>query len=282
MRERLDERVREQGVNVARLARQLAALFAQPEREGWLFGEEEGQIDGRRLAQLVSSPAERHLFRQERFQPKPHTLVSLLIDCSGSMKGHIEAVAVLVDVFGRALQQAGISTEVLGFTTGAWNGGRVQRDWMALGRPSHPGRLNEVTYMVYKDADTSWRRARSAMAALLKPDLFREGIDGEALDWACTRMNGRDESRRVLLVISDGCPMDTATNLANDTFYLDNHLKDVVARRERLGEVEIYGLGVGLDLSPYYSRCLALDLSQGLSNAVFAEILQMLGGHRRR
>ncbi len=282
LREALDERVREQGVNVARLARQLAALFAQPDRDGWQFGEEEGHIDGRRLAQLVSSPAERRLFRQERVQPRAHTLVSLLIDCSGSMKEHIEPVAVLVDVFLRAMQQAGVSTEVLGFTTGAWNGGRVQRDWMAKGRPKHPGRLNEVTYMVYKDAETSWRRARPSIAAMLKPDLFREGVDGEAVDWACARMNGRDEQRRVLIVISDGCPMDTATNLANDPFYLDNHLKDVVARYERQAEVEIFGLGVGLDLSPYYSRCLALDLSQGLSNGVFAEILQLLGGHHHR
>ena len=206
-----------------------------------------GQIDGRRLAQLVSSPAERHLFRQERFQPKPHTLVSLLIDCSGSMKAHIEAVAVLVDIFVRASLQAGINTEVLGFTTGAWNGGRAQRDWLAQGRPAHPGRLNEVSYMVYKDAETGWRRARPAIAALLKPDLFREGVDGEAVDWACARMSGRDEQRRVLIVISDGCPMDTATNLANDAFYLDNHLKEVVARHERQADIDIFGLGVGLD-----------------------------------
>ena len=282
LRERLDERVREQGVNIARLSRQLAALFAQPQRDGWSFGEEEGYIDGRRLAQLISSPAERRLFRQERFWPTPHTLVSLLVDCSGSMKEHIESVAMLIDVFGRALQQAGVGTEVLGFTTSAWNGGRVQRDWLAEGRPPHPGRLNELTYMVYKDAQTSWRRARPSIAAMLKPDLFREGVDGEAVDWACARLTGHDETRRVLIVISDGCPMDTATNLANDQFYLDNHLKDVVARREQQGEVEIYGLGVGLDLSPYYSRCLALDLSQGLSNKVFAEIVELLGGHHRR
>ena len=282
LRERLDARVGEQGVNVPRLARQLGALFAEPEQDGWLFGQEEGRIDGRRLAQVVSSPAERRVFRQDRHQPRAHTLVSLLVDCSGSMKEHIESVAVLIDVFGRALQLAGISLEVLGFTTGAWNGGRAQRDWLAQGRPAHPGRLNEVSYMVYKDAGTGWRRARPAIAGLLKPDLFREGVDGEAVDWACARMGGREERRRVLIVISDGCPMDTATNLANDPYYLDNHLKDVVARHERQGEVEIYGLGVGLDLSPYYSRCLALDLSQGLSNRVFNDILELLRGHRRR
>jgi cobaltochelatase CobT len=282
LREHLDDKVREQGVSVSRMARQLAVLFAQPQRDGWLFGQEEGLIDGRRLAQLVSSPTERRLFRVDDYRPVSRTLVSLLIDCSGSMKEHIETVAVLVDILGRALQQAGIGSEVLGFTTGAWNGGRVQRDWMASGRPTHPGRLNEVTYMVYKDADSCWRRARTAIAAMLKPDLFREGADGEAVDWACARLNGRDETRRLLIVISDGCPMDTATNLANDAFYLDNHLKDVVARHERQGDVEIYGLGVGLDLGPYYRRSLALDLSRGLDNQVFHEILQLLGGHHRR
>ena len=282
LRERLDRRVNDQGINIPRLARRLASLFAQPARDGWVFGEEEGTIDGRRLAQVISSPTQRRVFYQDRYRPIPHTLFSILIDCSGSMKAHIEPVAVLVDVLVRALQQAGVSTEILGFTTGAWNGGRVQRDWMARGRPQHPGRLNELTYMVYKDADASWRRARPAIAALLKPDLFREGVDGEAIDWACARMRGRCETRRLLLVISDGCPMDTATNLANDPFYLDNHLKEVIARHEQQGEVEIYGLGVGLDLSPYYSRCLALDFSQGLDNDMLGEIVCLLrGGHRR-
>ena len=147
LRERLDGRVREQGVNIARLSRQLAALFAQPQRDGWSFGEEEGFVDGRRLAQLISSPGERRLFRQERFWPTPHTLVSLLIDCSGSMKQHIESVAMLIDVLGRALQQAGVGTEVLGFSTSAWNGGRVRRDWLAKGRPPHPvGSTNSLTW----------------------------------------------------------------------------------------------------------------------------------------
>ena len=280
LRERLDARVREQGVNVVRLARQLAMLFAEPERDDWLFGEDEGHIDGRRLSQLVASPAEKRVFRRERMQWRPHTRVGLLIDCSGSMKEHIESVAVLIDVFGRALCQAGIGVEILGFTTGAWNGGRAQRDWMANGRPPHPGRLNEVSHRVYKDADTSWRRARPTIAAMLKADLFREGVDGEAVDWACRRLTACEVSRRVLMVISDGCPMDTATGLANDPFYLDNHLKEVVARRERQGEVEIVGLGVGLDLSPHYSRCLALDLSQGLNNRVFTEIMALLARRR--
>lgn len=276
LRERLDTLINQQRINLPRLSRQLATLFARPTRDGWSYGEEEGYIDGRRLAQLVSSPGERRLFQQERYLPKPDTLFTFLIDCSGSMKEHIASVALIVDVFARALERADVSSEILGFTTGAWNGGRASRDWMANGRPRYPGRLNEVMHLVYKDADTRWRRARPSIAAMLKPDLFREGVDGEAIDWACMRMAARPESQRVLMVISDGCPMDTATKLANDEFYLDNHLQDVVARHEHSGQVRIYGLGVGLDLGPYYRHRLALDLSGGVDTHVLDEIVGLL------
>ena len=281
-RERLDRRIAEQGLNIPRLARELKALLAAPTRNGWDGSQEEGHIDGRRLAQLIVAPTERRLFRVERQEPEADCLVSFLIDCSGSMKQHIESVAMLVDVFVRALEQAGVSSEVLGFTTEAWNGGRAQRDWQRAGRPSHPGRLNELCHLVFKDADTPWRRARPDIAALLKADLFREGIDGEAVDWACARMEGRNESRRLLIVMSDGSPMDSATHLANDAHYLDHHLRDVVARREHGGAVEICGVGVGLDLSPYYRRSQALDLSASVSNEAFREILALIAGRGRR
>ena len=280
-RERLDQRIAGLGVNTAHLARDLKALLAVPARDGWDGGQEEGVIDGRRLAQLIASPTERRLFRIEREEPRADCLVTLLIDCSGSMKEHIESVAVLVDVLVRALEQAGVASEMLGFTTGAWNGGRAQRDWVRAGRPAHPGRLNEACHMVFKDAATSWRRARPAIAALLRADLFREGIDGEALAWAMRRAEARDESRKLLLVLSDGSPMDSATNLANDAHYLDHHLKDEVARFESRG-AEIYGVGVGLDLSPYYSRSHVLDLSGSVGSVIFRELIAMIGRGARR
>ncbi|HEY8710542.1 MAG TPA: cobalt chelatase [Burkholderiaceae bacterium] len=280
-RERLDQRIAGLGVNVAHLARDLKALLAVPARDGWDGGQEEGHIDGRRLAQLISSPTERRLFRIEREEPLGDCLVSVLIDCSGSMKEHVEFIAVLIDVLVRALEQAGVASEVMGFTTGAWNGGRARRDWVRAGRPTHPGRLNEACHIVFKEADTSWRRARPSIAALLKADLFREGIDGEALDWAMRRINARTEERRLLIVVSDGSPTDSATNLANDAHYLDHHLKDVVARHEQAG-TEIYGVGVGLDLSPYYSRSHVLDLAGPVGMAVFREIFGMIGRSERR
>ena len=275
-RQRLDARVARQGINFSRLARMFAAVLTTPEKDGWRFDEEDGRIDGRRLAQLVSSPAERRLFRQDHLRPRATSAVGILIDCSGSMTGFAETLATLADILVRALDMAGVDSEVLGFTTGAWNGGRAAKEWQAAGRPPHPGRLNEVCHLLFKDASRNWRRARAGIAALLKADLFREGIDGEAVDWACDRLLMRDAERRILLVVSDGCPMDSATGLANDAFYLDNHLQQVVVRREREGAVEILGLGVGLDLSPYYRRSVAADFSSGLDNALFFELARLM------
>ena len=282
LRARLDARIAGQGVNVARLARELQALLGVPARDGWDGDQDEGYIDGRRLALLVASPTERRLFRTERIEPVANCVLSFLIDCSGSMREHIESVAMLVDVFVRALEQAGATTEVLGFTTGAWNGGLAHRDWIRAGRPQRPGRLNEVRHMVFKDAESRWQRARPDIAALLKGDLFREGIDGEAVLWACRRLAGRVEDRKLLLVISDGSPMDSATNLANDAHYLDHHLRDVVQSVETAGQVDIFGVGVGLDLSPYYSRSHVLDLAGSTGNQIFRELIDLIAGRGRR
>jgi cobaltochelatase CobT len=281
-RVQLDRLLVASGLNLARLARELKALLARPAHDGWDSAMEEGRIDGRRLAQLIASPTERRLFRSEHVDAQTDCVLAFLIDCSGSMKQHIEAVAVLVDLFARALEQAGVASEVLGFTTGAWNGGRARRDWQRAGQPALPGRLNEVCHMVFKDADTRWRRARAGMAALLKSDLFREGIDGEAVDWAVARLEARPETRKLLVVVSDGCPMDGATHLANDAFYLDNHLKQVLQRHERQAQVEICAIGVGLDLSPFYSRSQALDLGTPPGPAVLRDILQLLARPARR
>lgn len=281
-RQRLDTRVAAQGLNIARLARQLKALLAVPTRGDWASAQEEGLIDGRRLAQLVASPTERRLFRHELREPQADCVVGFLIDCSGSMRQHIESVALLVDVFARALDMAGVASEILGFTTGAWNGGRALRDWQRAGRPPHPGRLNEVAHLVFKDGDTPWRRARRSIAALLKDDLFREGIDGEALAWAAARLAARGEARRLLIVVSDGCPMDGATLLANDEHYLDHHLQQVAAGIEADGIVELAALGVGLDLSPYYGHCQAIDLDAGVGNRVLQEVLALIGRRGQR
>lgn len=286
LRVRLDALVAQSALNVGRLARDLRTLLAAPVQDDWTSGQEQGRIDGRRLAQLVANPAERRLFREPHWQPHARCVVGLLLDCSGSMKRHNEPLAVLVDVLARALEDAGAGVEVLGFTTRSWQGGCAARDWQRAGRPPHPGRLAELRHVVFKDLETSWRRARPGLAALLKNDLFREGIDGEAVEWACARLRAADTGpeprRRILIVVSDGSPMETATHLANDAHYLDHHLRQVVARQQSIGGVEILGLGVGLDLSPYYGRCHALELDGLPGRAVFGELMELIAGRHRR
>lgn len=279
-REQLDQDVIRAGINVGRLARHLQALFAVRVDDGWNTAQEEGRIDGRLLSQLVASPTERRLFKQVRQEPVADCAVTFLLDCSGSMKQYAQRVSVLVDVFARALEQAGITTEVLGFTTAAWNGGRPRKEWMRAGSPSHPGRLNEVMHLVFKSAQLPWRRSRRALAALLKNDFYREGVDGEAVDWACARLRSRNALRRILVVVSDGSPLDSGTAQANDPHYLDHHLQDVVAAQSAVGDIEIRGLGVGLDLSPYYERSVVLDLSQGVGLRTFLEVSDLMAGRR--
>ena len=279
---RLDGRVAAQGLNLNRLARQLKAALSSPGRDDWASAQEEGLIDGRALSQLIASPTERRLFRQELREPQSDAVVSFLIDCSGSMRQHIENIAMLVDVFARALDMAGVPSEILGFTTGAWNGGRAARDWQRAGRPRHPGRLNETAHLVFKDAATGWRHARRDIAALLRPDLFREGVDGEALAWAVQRLRTRGEPRKLLVAVSDGCPMDGATELANDANYLDHHLQQVAGDVERAGDIELAAIGVGLDLSPYYGHCQAIDLDAGLGHQVFQDVMTLFTRRSRR
>ncbi len=282
-RARLDRRIAAQRVHLARLARALHALLAVPAHDGWDGAQEEGRIDGRTLARLVATPAERRLFRREHSEPRADAAVTFLIDCSGSMKVHAEDLSVLVDVFARALDMAGVPSEILGFTTGAWNGGRARRDWLRAGRPLRPGRLNERLHLRFKSFATPWRRGRAGMAALLKSDLFREGLDGEAVEWAASRLAQREETRKILFVVSDGSPMDGATHLANDDHTLDLHLRQVTERIERAGSIEVHGIGVGLDLSAFYRSSHVLDLDARIGNAMFAEVLGLIAkrGMRR-
>lgn len=274
-RERLDRRIARRGLNPARLARELRALLAEPVQDGWDTGREDGRLDGRRLAQLVASPGDGRVFRSERTTAATSTLVTFLVDCSGSMKRQAGEIAVLVDIYARALEQAGAACEVLGFTTGAWNGGRVREAWLRAGRPAEPGRLNERRHLILKAATTPWRRARRGLAGLLKEDLFREGLDGEAVQWAGVRMSERPEQRRLLVVVSDGSPSDSATDLANGPGYLPAHL-DAALRCVEASGVVACGLGVGADLSRHYRRWHELDLSDGCRNRTLRETLSLI------
>lgn len=258
-RKRIAERVHREAVNVQLLAKRLQALLCVPEDSGFDSGAEEGILDGSRLSQLVASPVERRLFKTRRFEPRAAATLTFLVDCSGSMKQHAEGLAAFLDVLVRALERIEVPCEVLGYTTGAWNGGRALKDWRRSGTPTNPGRLNELNHLVFKDAETSWRTGRDGLSAMLKQTLYREGVDGEAVRWAVSRLAKREEERKVLVVISDGSPADGATANANDENYLQHDLGQVVRSIEAAGEIGIAGLGLGLDMSPYFRRNLILD-----------------------
>ena len=280
-RQRLDRIIKAQGLSASRLAHMLHAVLCAPARSGWRGDLEEGYIDGRQLAQLITSPAQRRIFQQETLAPTLDVAASFVIDCSGSMRQHIELVAVLVDVMARSLEQIGVATEVLGFTTRAWGGGRALKAWQRAGCPAHPGRLTETAHWVFKTHAEPWRHARVAMGALLKGDLFREGADGEAVAWAARRLRAIPARRRLLWIISDGSPTDRCTELANDPHYLDRHLCEVLGTIESSHHLQTYGLGVGLDLSHHHRRHLALDLSGGITNQHLRDIVALLAAHTR-
>ena len=244
------------------LMRSARAVFPEPFDDAWLTEEEEGYVDPRLLTSLIAGGRDGRVFRLPAPVDRPRGAVSVLVDCSGSMKGPIPDVAVLVDALVRALDGVDVLTEVLGYTTGAWSGGRPHREWLAAGRPPHPGRLNETCHIVFKDAATSWRQARQGIGGLLWTSMFREGIDGEAVEWAYGRLAAIEAPRRHLILISDGSPMDGATTLANAEGYLDRHLQEVVEAIESArspgvstrgdeGKVRIAGLGIGHDMSAY-------------------------------
>lgn len=276
-REQMDEELARSGLlHAGRLARYLQQRLASAQRDGWNFSQEEGYLDGSRLSQLVTDPQQRAIFKGEAQRPLNETAVTILMDCSGSMKAYAKPLSLLLDTLGRALEIAGVAVEILGFSSQAWNGGRARKQWQRAGRPEFPGRLNERLHIIFKDGGKLWRHGRHGVAALRKADIFREGIDGEAVEWACQRLRARAAKKRILLVISDGCPMDTATHQCNDEHYLDQHLRQVLAAQERMGDVKVCALGVGLDLGVFYRERLAVDLSQELDEALLFSVVELL------
>jgi cobaltochelatase CobT len=270
-----------QAVSIPRLAQRLKYLFSVPRRSGWHEGEEEGYIDGRRLSQLVAQTGYTRIFKQEKLMPVCDTVVSFLVDNSGSMKRQrFEAVTVFVDIYCRALELAGIGTEILGFTTAGWAGGESIKAWREAGSPENPGRLNDRLHIIYKSADHSWRRSRYSICAMMNPVHFREGLDGEALQWAASRLWERSEPRKCLVLISDGAPMESATSNANDEFYLDRHLRQVAMKIEHGPVIETAAIGIALDMDQYFANCITLDLEGTLGYPAFRALEQLFGTMR--
>lgn len=281
-RRRLDVQLAHQVWSLTRLVQALWRALARPQPRGRLFAQEEGHIDGRRLAQLVSSPHNHRVFYQQREEPTPQASITLLLDCSGSMRHHGMVLALLMDILGRVFERAGIPHEFLGFTTATWNGGLPAREWAAAGRrPSPPGRLNATQHLIFRSLAMTRQQSRLGLTTALRPELFREGVDGEAVQWACERLQAQTDARRkILWVVSDGGPMDSATALANPPGFLDAHLRRVVQHQMRDGGVEILGIGVGQDLSAYYPHSIGLDLDKGLSMTALLALIRTLDAAR--
>ena len=266
---------------IARLAKRLLRVLMARQVREWQFDLDEGQLDGSRLAALVASRGRARPFKQESESPFPSTVVSLLIDHSGSMRGRPMLIAALtVEIFARVLERCGVKCEVLGFTTREWDGGEPARDWAANGYPEHPGRLNALEHIVIKSADVPWRRARVALGLFLHDEMLKENIDGEALLWAHGRLLQRSEARRILVVVSDGTPMDEATMAANGHEYLESHLQAVVRDIEMRSPVQLAAIGIGHDVSSFYRNATRIARIEQLGPALTAKLTALLAEPR--
>jgi cobaltochelatase CobT len=260
LRHLLDYQVRHAQSIIVRLANRLQRRLMARQQRSWHFDQEEGLLDSARLARIVANPLLPLSFKQERDTDFRDTVVTLLIDNSGSMRGRpITLAAISADILARTLERCGVKTEILGFTTRSWKGGRAREDWIAAGKPKRPGRVNELRHIIYKEADTPWRRARTHLGLMLREGLLKENIDGEALLWAHNRLLARHENRRILMVISDGAPVDDATLAVNPMDYLDLHLREVITWIENRSRVELVAIGIGHDVTRYYTRAVTIN-----------------------
>ena len=261
---------------VARLANRLQRRLLAQQNRAWDFDLEEGILDPARLPRVIVDPFSPLSFKQERETAFRDTVVTLLLDNSGSMRGRpITVAATCADILARTLERCGVKVEILGFTTRAWKGGQSREEWLRAGKPSHPGRLNDLRHIVYKSADAPWRRVRRNLALMMREGLLKENIDGEALDWAHRRLLARSEQRRILMVISDGAPVDDATLSVNSGNYLERHLRFMIDQIEQRSPVELIAIGIGHDVTRYYSRAVTIVDAEELAGAMMDKLTEL-------
>uniref|UniRef100_UPI001575AD7A cobaltochelatase CobT-related protein n=1 Tax=Sphingomonas bacterium TaxID=1895847 RepID=UPI001575AD7A len=258
---------------VSKLANRLQRRLMAQQSRAWDFDQEEGMLDAARLARVVVSPGTSLSYKIERDTDFRDTVVTLLIDNSGSMRGRpISIAAISADILARTLERCGVKTEILGFTTRAWKGGQARESWLTAGRPPQPGRLNDVRHIVYKRADEPWRRARASLGLMMREGLLKENIDGEALLWAHARLLARPEERRILMVISDGAPVDDSTLSVNSGSYLERHLRQVIGFIEAKSPVELAAIGIGHDVTRYYARAVTIMDAEQLGGTIIEQL----------
>jgi cobaltochelatase CobT len=273
LRAYLDQQLEPLKGAVSRLANKLQRRLQAQQNRSWEFDREEGILDAGRLARVVANPTTPLSFKVEKDTEFRDTCVTLLLDNSGSMRGRpISIAAICADVLARTLERCAVKVEILGFTTRAWKGGQSRERWLAGGRPLTPGRLNDLRHIVYKAADAPWRRVRDNLGLMMKEGLLKENIDGEALEWAHRRAVARPEARRILMVISDGAPVDDSTLSVNSASFLEKHLRDVIAMVERRRAVELIAIGIGHDVTRYYARAVTITDVEQLAGAMTEQL----------
>jgi cobaltochelatase CobT len=261
---------------VSRLANKLQRRLLAQQNRSWIFDLEEGMLDTARLTRIVTDPTAPLSFKAESESPFRDTVVTLLLDNSGSMRGRpIMVAAVCADILARTLERCGVKVEILGFTTRAWKGGQSREAWISAGKPASPGRLNDLRHIVYKAADAPWRRAKKNLGLMMREGLLKENIDGEALQWAHGRLLARTEQRRILMVISDGSPVDDSTQSANAALYLDKHLRQVIAEIENRSPVELLAIGIGHDVTRWYRKALTIVDVEQLAGAMTEKLAEL-------
>ena len=261
-----------QGV-VTKLANRLQRRLMAQQSRSWAFDQEEGLLDAARLARVVVNPGQSLSYKIERDTEFRATVVTLLIDTSGSLRGRpISIAAIRADILARTLERVGVKVEILGFTTRAWKGGQSREQWLADGRPHKPGRLNDIRHIIYKQADEPWRRAKKSLGLMMREGLLKENIDGEALLWAHNRLIARPEERKVLMVISDGAPVDDSTLSVNSGAYLERHLRQVIGWIEARSPVELSAIGIGHDVTRYYSRAVTIMDAEQLAGTMIDQL----------
>ncbi len=278
-----------QGV-VSRLANKLQRLLMAQQNRHWEYDLEEGMLDASRLPRIIIDPMYPLSFKREKDTTFRDTCVTLLLDNSGSMRGRpIMVAAMCADILGRTLERVGVKTEILGFTTRAWKGGQAREKWLAAGKPPQPGRLNDLRHIIYKSADEPWRRAKRNLGLMMREGLLKENIDGEALTWAHNRIIARPEQRKILMVISDGAPVDDSTLSVNAGNYLEQHLRRVIEEIETRSGVELTAIGIGHDVTRYYRKAVTIVDAEQLGGAMteqlitlFAEEAATVGRRKRR
>jgi cobaltochelatase CobT len=276
LRQQLDQQLQHlQGV-VSRLANRLQRRLMAQQTRAWEFDLEEGMLDAGRLARVVVNPMQSLSYKRERDMEFRDTVVSLLIDNSGSMRGRpITVAAMCGDILARTLERCAVKVEILGFTTRAWKGGQAREKWVQDGKPRNPGRLNDLRHIIYKSADAPWRRARKNLGLMLREGLLKENIDGEALLWAYRRLMSRPEHRRILMVISDGAPVDDSTLSVNPGNFLERHLRDVIREIEGRDYVELIAIGIGHDVTRYYRRAVTIVDAEELGGTMMKKLSEL-------